>query len=375
VEPLLTPDELTRYSRHLVLPGFGVQAQEKLKRARIAVIGAGGLGAPVLFYLAAAGIGEITVFDSDIVSLSNLQRQILFTQDDIGKSKASAAVHRLKILNSTITVNAMTERITSANALHQLQGSHIIIDCTDNFPSRYLLNDAAVLLGIPLVYGSVFQNEGQVAVFNFRNGPNYRDLHPVPPAVGSVPDCEEGGVLGVLPGIIGSMQANEALKILTGMGDPLAGRLLLYDSRTCESTVFHVPNQNQKMHIHSLIDYDDFCGISQKKKENWSMKEITVQELKKLMDSKADFQLIDVREPHEYELCNLDGELIPMAEVPMNTDRIAKDKKVIMHCRSGKRSGDMILWLEKNQGFDNLFNLKGGILAWAKEIDTTMPTY
>ncbi len=370
-----TKVEKLRYSRHFTLPSFGAAAQLKLKNSQVMVVGAGGLGAPVLSYLTAAGVGRIGISDFDTVSESNLQRQVLFTTEDIGKAKAGIASARLQKLNPFVRIEAYPEKITSSNALRLLKDFDLIVDCTDNFPTRYLLNDAAVLLDIPLVYGSIFQYEGQVGIFNFQQGPNYRDLFPQPPIPGSVPDCEQGGVLGVLPGIIGSMQANEAIKLITGAGNPLTGRLLILDSLTMEIQVFHIPNLNQRAVIKSLIDYDDFCGLIEKKKENWSMKEITVQELKKLIDTKADFQLIDVREPHEYDICNLDGELIPMAEVPNNPDRISKDKQVVVHCRSGKRSGDMVIWLERTHGFTNLYNLKGGILAWAKEIDPEMPVY
>lgn len=367
--------ELTRYSRHLVLPGFGEEAQLKLKKAKVLVVGAGGLGCPVLLYLTAAGVGEIGVIDFDEVSESNLQRQVLFTMDDLEKGKAESAVVRLSKLNPQITLNPIAQKLTSSNALEILKGYDLIIDATDNFPTRYLINDACVLLDIPLIYGSIFRYEGQVAIFNYKGSLNYRDLYPSPPAPGSVPDCEQGGVLGVLAGIIGSIQASEAIKVITGIGAPLTGKLLILDSLTLETQIISLTDHHQRNNIKKLIDYDDFCGISGKKKENLSMKEVTVQELKALKDSGADFQLIDVREPHEYDICNLEGELIPQAEIPHNTDKIATDKKVVIHCRSGARSGNMVQWLEKNKGYTNLYNLKGGILAWAKEIDTTMPTY
>lgn len=360
-----------RYARQLILPGFGPMAQSKLRQASVAVIGAGGLGAPLIAYLAAAGIGKLGIFDHDTVSLSNLQRQVLFTTDDIGKHKAECAWETVAGLNPHVDVQAVSERITSANALSLLAPYDIIADATDNFPTRYLLNDAAVLLKKPLVYGSIFRYEGQVAVFNFQGGPTYRDLYSEPPKPGTVPDCEEGGVLGVLPGIIGSMQANEVIKLIAGIGEPLSGKLLLFDSLTLESRIIRLSKKQQAPILH-LIDYDHFCGLTPVSK---GMKEVTVEELKALLDSKADIQLIDVREPHEFDTCNLGGELIPMAEVPFNVDRIAKDKQVVIHCRSGGRSGSIIHWLEKNHGFTNLYNLKGGILDWARKIDTSMPTY
>ncbi len=372
-DSFFTGDERTRYSRHFVLPGFGEEGQKKLKQSSVLVVGAGGLGAPVLSYLAAAGVGTIGILDDDVVSLSNLQRQVLFTRGDIGKGKAECAKRVLVALNNSITINVHSLRLTSANALERLKPYQLVIDATDNFPTRYLLDDACVILNKPLIYGSVFRFEGQVSVFNHAGGPTYRDLYPHPPKPGSVPDCEEGGVLGVLPGIIGSIQANEAIKLITGIGEPLSGRLLLLDSLTMDTRVISFPKK-QNASDRNLIDYEQFCGLSPTK-EKTIMKEVTVQELKALKDSGADFQLIDVREPHEYETCQIDGELIPMAEIPHNIDKISKTKQVIIHCRSGGRSGNMINWLEKNHGFTNLYNLKGGILAWASQIDPDMPTY
>jgi len=371
--PNFSQEEQIRYSRHFVLPEFGVGSQHKLKNARVTVVGAGGLGCPVLLYLAAAGIGSIKIIDDDQITLSNLQRQVLFTTDEINQSKALVASNKVKSLNPNIRVEVVQEKLSAANALTLLSDSDVIVDCTDNFPSRYLINDASVMLDKPLVYGSVFRYEGQVAVFNFNKGVNYRDLFPLPPDPKSVPNCEEGGVLGVLPGIIGCMQANEVLKILTGFGKPLAGEMVVYDSVSLESTRIKIPNRNSRESIKNLVNYDEFCGLNTPKAS--LMKEVTVQELKAMQESGEDFQLIDVREPHEYDICNLGGELIPQGEIPHLVDRVSKDKKVIVQCRSGARSGNMVQWLEKNHGFTNLYNLKGGILAWAKEIDTSMPTY
>lgn len=364
-------EEKQRYSRHFVLPQFGPTAQEELKRATVAVIGAGGLGSPVLQYLAAAGIGRLRIVDFDTISISNLQRQVLFLTGDIGKSKADVAAERIRQLNPGVEVEVINQKLTSQNALTRLSGCSIVVDCTDNFPTRYLVNDACVLLDIPYVYASVFRYEGQVAVFNYQRGVTYRDFFPTPPDPGSVPNCEAGGVLGVLTGIIGCLQANEVLKILTGIGKPMANEVLLVDSLTLEFNTFKIPQRNSRQSIKSLIDYDDFCGL----KVQSTMKEVTVQELKSLLDKKADFQLIDVREPHEFDICNLSGELIPQGDIPSSVDKISKDKQVVIHCRSGARSGNMVQWLEKNHGFTNLYNLKGGITAWAKEIDPSMPTY
>jgi len=373
VDNNFSKDEQIRYSRHFVLPGFGPEAQLRLKSSKVIVIGAGGLGCPVLLYLAAAGVGTLAIVDHDQVSLSNLHRQILYTTDDLTKSKAFAAAERLKKLNSEITFEVIEKRITSNNALTLLSRYDVIVDCTDNFPTRYLLNDACVILDKPLVYGSIFRYEGQISVFNYQKSPNYRDLYPLPPTPDSVPNCEEGGVLGVLAGIIGCMQANEVIKIAGDFGEPLAGRLMIFDSHTFESTQIKIPDQNSREKIKSLINYDEFCGIATNPID--AMKEVTVQELKALIESGADFQLIDVREPHEYDICNLGGELIPQGEIPHQVEKVSKDRQVILQCRSGARSGNMVQWLEKNHGFTNLYNLKGGILAWAREIDPSMPTY
>lgn len=370
-----TPDENIRYSRHFVLPGFGMAGQQKLKAGRVLVVGAGGLGAPVLFYLAAAGVGKIGIADDDTVDLSNLQRQILYNTRDAGKQKATTAAGRLRDLNPDIETIAITERIDSTNILQLLKEYDIIVDATDNFPTRYLLNDAAVLAGKTLVFGSIFRYEGQVAVFNHNGGPNYRDLYPVPPEPGSVPDCEEGGVLGVLAGIIGCYQANEVIKILSGSKDTLSGKLLIIDSQSSETRMINIPDRNAKAGIKNLVDYDEFCGLRKNNNTTSVMKEVTVQELKKMMDEKADFQLIDVRELHEADICEIGGELIPQGDIPANVDKISRDKQVVIHCRSGARSGNMVRWLEANHGFTNLYNLKGGILAWADQIDPEMTKY
>lgn len=381
----LTPQELQRYSRHLVLEDFGVEKQVRLRNGSVLVVGAGGLGCPALLYLAAAGIGKIGIVDSDRLEVSNLQRQVLYTVNDIGRNKAEAAAERLRLLNPLTDFHMYPERLTSQNALEIISGYDVVIDGTDNFPTRYLINDACVLLDKPFIYASILQYEGQAAVFNLKGNDgafscNYRDLFPEPPPPETVPNCEQAGVLGVLPGLMGSMQANEALKIIAGIGQPLSNKLLLLDSATMQQSLITIPNRQARKNISALVDYEDFCGISAGKNKSLNdkplmMKEVTVQELKKLMDSHADFQLIDVREPHEYDICNLDGELIPMSDIPNSVDKIARDKQVVLHCRSGKRSGDMLLWLEKNHGFTNLYNLKGGILAWAREIDPEFPTY
>jgi molybdopterin/thiamine biosynthesis adenylyltransferase/rhodanese-related sulfurtransferase len=384
---MLSNEELRRYSRHLVLQEFGMDRQLLLKQSKVLVVGAGGLGSPALLYLAAAGVGTLGIVDHDSVDVSNLQRQVLFSVEDIGKNKATQAAARLGKLNPLVAITSYPVKITAANAIDIAGKYDVVLDGTDNFPTRYLLNDACILLNKPLVYGSILRLEGQVSVFNLELtkgifSSNYRDLFPVPPDPASVPNCEQAGVLGVLPGIIGSMQANEVIKIITGHGEPLADKLLLFDSGSSTQTMIRIKNQNSRKDIKHLIDYDEFCGINDGKNKSLKtnpdsnqMKEVTVQELKKLIDSKADFQLIDVREPHEFDICDLGGELIPQGDIPSSVDKISKDKQVVIHCRSGARSGNMVQWLEKNHGFTNLYNLKGGILAWAKEIDPSMPQY
>ncbi|MBX2969274.1 MAG: ThiF family adenylyltransferase [Cyclobacteriaceae bacterium] len=373
----LTPEELTRYSRHLVLKDFGLKNQEKLKQASVLVVGAGGLGSPVLLYLTAAGVGKIGIIDFDAVQESNLQRQVLFTTEDTGTNKAVAATQHLNRLNPFVIIHTINQKLTSGNALSIVQGYDLVLDGSDNFPTRYLVNDACVLLNKPLVYGSILQYEGQLAVFNVdlgndKRSTNYRDLFPVPPQPHEVPNCEQAGVLGVLPGMLGSMMANEAIKLITGIVEPMANRLIIVDGLSLEMMTVKIPDRNSRADIKKLIDYEQFCGINQEKDKSLGMKEITVLELKQLIDTKSDFQLIDVREVYEYEQANIGGEHIPMAEVPHNIDRIQANKQVVVHCRSGGRSGNIIQWLEKNHGFENLYNLKGGILAWAREIDDSL---
>jgi len=382
----LTNDEYIRYSRHLVLKEFGEQGQLKLKQARVLVVGAGGLGSPALLYLAAAGVGTIGIVDHDLVDISNLQRQILFSVDDVGKNKAEAAARRLHALNPLIVVRTFPVKLMASNAMDIIRDYDVILDGTDNFPARYLVNDVCVLQEKPFVHASILEFEGHLSVFNLKQSsrefsPTYRDLFPVPPDAGSVQTCSSAGVLGVLPGIIGSMQAAEVIKVITGIGKPLAGCLLVLDAITMETTIIQYKNRNARDAVSGLIDYENFCGINQDKSKSLktenitSMKEVSVQELEELKNSGADFQLIDVREPHEFDVCDLGGELIPMGQIANNVEKISRDKQVIVHCRSGKRSADVINYLEKNHGFQNLYNLTGGILAWAREIDPSMPTY
>ncbi len=383
--------ELERYSRHIIIPEFNIEGQKKLKNAKVLVIGTGGLGAPLLLYLTAAGVGTIGIVDMDVVDDSNLQRQVLFTVKDLGRPKVEVAAERLAQLNPHVKFVTYNTQFHSSNAFDILKDYDVVADGTDNFPTRYLVNDASVLLGKTNVYGSIFRFDGQVTVFNYQYengevGPNYRDLYPEPPPPGLVPSCAEGGVLGVLPGIIGSMQASEVIKVITGVGDPLVGRLFTYDALNFETRILrfkkdkHNPISGENPTIKALIDYEQFCGIvkqpSTSENQNLNtVKEITVQELKQLFDSKADFQLIDVREDYEFEIANLGGELIPLGTVLQHVDKINKDKQVVVHCRSGKRSADAIRVLEERFGFDNLYNLKGGILAYADQIDNSLAKY
>ncbi len=379
--------ELERYSRHIIIPEFGMEGQRKLKEAKVLVIGTGGLGSPLLLYLAAAGVGTLGIVDFDKVDDSNLQRQVLFGVGDVGRPKVEAAADRLRALNPYITINTYNTQFHSSNALELLKDYDLVADGTDNFPTRYLVNDAAVIQGKTNVYASIFRFDGQVTVFNYKYadgtfGPQYRDLYPTPPPPGLVPSCAEGGVLGVLPGIIGSLQASEVIKVITGVGEPLVGRLYLFDALSFESRTLKFKKDPNTPKIEKLIDYEQFCGIekpaaTEAKKDN-TVKEITVTELKALKDQGADFQLIDVREEYEYEianLANLGAELIPLATVPANAERIAKGKQVIIHCRSGARSANAVRLLETQFGYDNLYNLKGGILAYADEVDTSLAKY
>jgi adenylyltransferase/sulfurtransferase len=373
-------EELERYSRHLIIPEFNIEGQRKLKSAKVLIVGTGGLGSPMLLYLTAAGVGNIGILDFDVVDETNLQRQVLFSVEDVGKPKVEAAVNRLKKLNPNVVFTKHNVRLTSENALEIIKEYDVVADGTDNFPTRYLVNDACVILDKPNVYGSIFRFEGQVSVFNYTykdgsKGPQYRDLFPAPPPPGLVPSCAEGGVIGVLPGIIGSLQANEVLKVITGLGDTLAGRLFLFDALTFETRTLKLQKDPDSQQVTELIDYEFFCGI-EKQKDPDNIKEITVEELLTLKNiGKDDFQLIDVREPYEYQIANLDGELIPLKELDEHLDKIASDKKVIIHCRSGVRSAKAIETLQKKYGFTNLYNLKGGILEWAKKIDSQMAKY
>ncbi len=378
-QPHLTNPELTRYARHIAIPEFGLEGQKKLKAASVLVVGAGGLGSPVLLYLAAAGVGTIGIVDFDLVDDSNLQRQVLYNVNDVGLSKAVTAKKKLEALNPFIKINVYQEAYTKENALRIIENYDIVADGTDNFPTRYLTNDACVLANKVNVYASIFRFEGQVSVFNYldsngERGPNYRDLFPSPPPPGMVPNCAEGGVLGVLPGIIGSMQANEVIKIITGVGEPLSGRLFLFDAASFITRILKVKKRKDTL-ITKLINYEQFCGIVPKSNTEIMVQEITVSQLKQWQEEGKDFQLIDVRKQFEWDIANLNAELIILDTLPNHVDKITKDKPVVIHCRSGVRSANAIKFLQENHGYTNLYNLKGGILAWASEIDTSMATY
>jgi len=375
-------EELARYNRHIIIPDFGLEAQQKLKAARVLVVGSGGLGSPVLLYLAAAGVGHIGIVDFDVVDDSNLQRQVLFGVDAVGQPKVEAARERLQSLNPHIDITLYNTQLTSANALDIIRDYDVVADGTDNFPTRYLVNDACVLLGRTNVYASIFQFEGQVSVFNYvKNGevgPNYRDLYPTPPPPGLVPSCAEGGVLGVLPGIIGSLQALEVIKVITGVGEVLSGRFFIFDALNFESRTFNIkrnpsnPLNGENPTITALIDYEQFCGM---KAVEIPVKEITARDLYDMQVRGDDFQLIDVREPHEQAIVSIGGELIPLATVSEQSGRIDRNRPVVVHCKMGGRSAKAIRELEEKFGFTNLYNLKGGIIGYIDEVQPELTKY
>ncbi|MER3492896.1 MAG: molybdenum cofactor biosynthesis protein MoeB [Mastigocladus sp. ERB_26_2] len=380
----LTKDDYERYSRHLILPEVGVEGQKRLKAAGVLCIGTGGLGSPLLLYLAAAGIGRIGIVDFDVVDTSNLQRQVIHGTSWVGKPKIESAKNRILEINPYCQVDLYETRLSSENALDIIRPYDVVVDGTDNFPTRYLVNDACVLLDKPNVYGSIFRFEGQATVFNYEGGPNYRDLYPEPPPPGMVPSCAEGGVLGILPGIIGVIQATETVKIIMRQGNTLSGRLLLYNALEMKFRELKLRPNPVRPVIEKLIDYEQFCGIPQAQaeeaKQQMELSEITVQELKELLDSGADnFVLLDVRNPNEYEIAKIPGSvLVPLPDIE-NGDGVKKVQelvnghRLIVHCKSGMRSAKA-LGILKQAGIDGT-NLKGGILAWSKEVDPSVPTY
>jgi len=382
--PELTRDELSRYARHLILPEVGVEGQQKLKAARVLCVGAGGLGSPLALYLTAAGVGTLGLVDFDVVDASNLQRQILHSTADVGRRKLDSAEEKLAALNPAVRMVKHETMLSSANALEILKDYDIVADGTDNFPTRYLVNDACVLLGKPNVYGSVFRFEGQASVFATREGPCYRCLYPEPPPPGMVPNCAEGGVLGILPGLIGIIQATEVIKLILGKGEPLIGRLLLVDALSMRFRELKLkknpecPVCGAHPTVTALIDYQEFCGIKPESKQEQAVKngipQMTVQELKQRRDLGVDLFLLDVREPYEYQIANIGGTLIPQGEVPQRLPEIDRNSEIVVQCRSGGRSQRIAEFLAQ-QGYPNVKNLAGGILAWADQIDPTIAKY
>jgi molybdopterin/thiamine biosynthesis adenylyltransferase/rhodanese-related sulfurtransferase/molybdopterin converting factor small subunit len=382
----LTNDEVKRYSRHLIMPEVGVDGQLKLKAGKVLCIGAGGLGSPAALYLAAAGVGTIGIVDFDVVDYSNLQRQVIHATPDVGRSKLASAKDRLQALNPHITIETYETALSSKNALELFKPYDVILDGTDNFPTRYLVNDACVLLGKPNTYGSIFRFEGQASVFATKNGPCYRCLYPEPPPPGLVPSCAEGGVLGVLPGVVGTIQATEAIKLIMGIGEPLIGRFLIYDALRMKFRELKLkkdpdcPVCGTHPTVRELIDYEQFCGVVPAPPEatmntETNETETTVTELKRKMDAKEPFFLLDVREPNEYQIGKIPGStLIPLGEVPQRVSEIPRDKEIIVHCKMGGRSAKAAQFL-RQQGFSRVRNLKGGILAWSDQVDPSVPKY
>jgi adenylyltransferase/sulfurtransferase len=385
--PELTTDDLSRYSRHLILPEVGMDGQQKLKAARVLCVGTGGLGSPLALYLTAAGIGTLGLVDFDVVDSSNLQRQIIHSTKDIGRKKLDSAEEKLKALNPSINIVKHDTMLSSANALEIIKDYDIVADGTDNFPTRYLVNDACVLLGKPNAYGSIFRFEGQASVFSTKTGPCYRCLYPEPPPPGLVPSCAEGGVLGILPGLVGVIQATEVIKLILGKGEPLIGRLLLVDALNMRFRELKLrknpecPVCGENPTVTALIDYQHFCGIvpetpttSEGRIVKNGIPQISVKDLKARRDAGEDVFLLDVREPYEYQIAQIGGTLIPQNDVPNRLAEIPRDREIVVQCRSGARS-QRIAELLKQAGYRDVVNLAGGILAWSDEIDPSVQKY
>ena len=377
----LSNEEILRYSRHLIMPEVGMRGQQKLKAAKVLCVGAGGLGSPLALYLGAAGVGTMGIVDFDVVDYTNLQRQIIHSTADVGRPKLDSAAEKIKAMNPFVNIRKFETRLSSDNALDLFQEFDIIVDGTDNFPTRYLVNDACVLTGKPNVYGSIFRFEGQVSVFATKEGPCYRCLYPEPPPPGLVPSCAEGGVLGILPGLVGVMQATEAIKLILGSGDPLIGRLLLVDALGMKFRELKLrkhadcPACGKHPTITKLIDYQEFCGIrGEEAPVEETMSEMQVEELKTRLERGDDLFILDVREPHEYDICNLGGYLIPLGEIPSRVHELDSSREIVAHCRSGVRSAKAVNFL-RQAGFKKVHNLAGGILAWADRVDPSMPKY
>jgi adenylyltransferase/sulfurtransferase len=382
VEPVtLSNEEVLRYSRHLIMPEVGMEGQLKLKAAKVLCIGAGGLGSPLALYLAAAGVGTLGVVDFDVVDFTNLQRQIIHSTADVGRKKLESAAEKIKAINPFVTMRPFDTRLTSENALRLFRDFDIIVDGTDNFPTRYLVNDACVLTGKPNVYGSIFRFEGQVSIFGTKQGPCYRCLYPEPPPPGLVPSCAEGGVLGILPGLVGIMQATETIKLILGKGEPLIGRLLLVDALAMRFRELKLrknpdcPVCGTHPTVTKLIDYNEFCGIrGEEAAVTANVPEIQPEELKAKLDGGEDVFVLDVREPHEYQICNINGYLIPLGDLPKRVHELDSSREIVAHCRSGVRSAKAVDFLRQS-GFRKVKNLAGGILAWSDKVDPTMPKY
>ena len=378
----LSKDEILRYSRHLIMPEVGMEGQLKLKAAKVLCVGTGGLGSPLALYLAAAGIGKLGIVDFDVVDFTNLQRQVIHGTSDVGRPKLHSARETIQEINPNVEVATYETRLTSENALDIIREYDIVADGTDNFPTRYLVNDACVLLGKPNVYGSIFRFEGQASVFYAKEGPCYRCLYPEPPPPGLVPSCAEGGVLGVLPGIIGCIQALQTIKLVLGKGQTLVGRLLLFDALNLKFRELKLRKNPEcsicgaDPTITELIDYEEFCGIRGEEHVTPSkVPEITPLEVKKMEDEQRPFVLIDVREPHEFQICRIPGsKLIPLGEVPRRMHELNSADDIVVHCRSGMRSAQAVEFLMKS-GFRKIHNLKGGILAWSDQVDPSVPKY
>jgi sulfur-carrier protein adenylyltransferase/sulfurtransferase len=378
----LSNDEIARYSRHLIMPEVALDGQKKLKAAKVLTVGTGGLGSPLALYLAAAGIGTIGIVDFDVVDESNLQRQIIHGTSDVGRPKVESARDKILDINPNVEVRVHEEALTSENALEIFADYDVIVDGTDNFPTRYLVNDACVLLGKPNVYGSIFRFEGQASVFWAEEGPCYRCLYPEPPPPGLVPSCAEGGVLGILPGAIGVVQATEAVKLILGIGEPLIGRLMLYDALGMSFREMKLrkdpgcPICGENPTVTELIDYEEFCGIPQANaaEEKNGVPEITVGELKSKLDNGEDINVLDVREPHEYEVANIGVKLVPLGELPRRLAEFDRNENFAIHCKTGGRSAKAVKLLQ-DAGFGNVYNVKGGITAWSEEIDPSVPKY
>src|ERR1700678_3321540 len=376
----LNKDEILRYSRHLIMPEVGMEGQQKLKAAKVLCIGAGGLGSPLALYLTAAGVGTLGIVDFDVVDYTNLQRQIIPSTADVGRKKLDSAADKLMAINPYLNLRTFDTKLTSANALDLFLQFDIFADGTDNFPTRYLVNDACVLTGKPNVYGSIFRFEGQASVFATEEGPCYRCLYPEPPPPGLVPSCAEGGVLGILPGLVGVMQATEVVKLILGIGDPLIGRLLLIDALGMKFRELKLrknpdcPVCGTHPTVTKLIDYAEFCGVRGEEgpMPDVQVPEISPTDLKTRLDRGDDLYILDVREPHEYQICNIGGHLIPLGELSRRAAELDSSRDIVAHCRSGKRSAEAVDFLRK-AGFRKIWNLKGGILAWSDDVDPSVP--